>query len=51
MPKVMEYSGKNAQWPHSSSVGIVDGMGVVVLSKGKAKTSASAGVGPESVAD
>ncbi len=48
MPKVMEYSGENAQWPHSSSVGIVDGMGVVVLSKDKVKTSANAGVGAES---
>jgi hypothetical protein len=40
MPKVMEYASENIQWPNSSSIGAVDGMAVVVLSKEEDKTSA-----------
>jgi len=33
MPKVLEYAATHAPWPAPGSVGVVDGMGVVVLSK------------------
>ena len=32
-PKALEYAATHAPWPHPGSVGMVDGMGVVVLSK------------------
>ncbi len=35
MPKVIQYAAKHVPWPHPASVGIVDGIGVVVLSKDK----------------
>ena len=33
MPKVLEYAATHAPWPNPASVGIVDGLGVIVLSK------------------
>jgi hypothetical protein len=33
MPKVLEYAATHAPWPDPGSVGVVDGKGVVVLSK------------------
>ena len=33
MPKVLEFAATHPQWPHPASVGVVDGMGVVVLAK------------------
>jgi hypothetical protein len=33
MPKVLEYAATREPWPHPRSVGIVDGMAVVVLSR------------------
>jgi hypothetical protein len=33
MPKVLEYAAAHRPWPDPGSVGIVDGMGVVVFSK------------------
>ena len=33
MPKVLEFAASHPQWPHPASVGVVDGMGVVVFAK------------------
>ena len=33
MPKVLEYAASHLPWPNPASVGVVDGVGVVVLSK------------------
>jgi len=33
MPKVLEFAATHPQWPHPASVGVVDGMGVVVFAK------------------
>jgi hypothetical protein len=33
MPKVLEYAATHSPWPDPGSVGVVDGMGVVVFSK------------------
>jgi len=33
MPEVLEYAASHAPWPNPASVGVVNGMGVVVLSK------------------
>jgi hypothetical protein len=33
MPKVLEYAATHPPWPNPASVGIVDGMGVIVLSR------------------
>jgi hypothetical protein len=33
MPKVLEYAATHAAWPSPGSVGVIEGMGVVVLSK------------------
>jgi hypothetical protein len=33
MPKVLEFAATHPPWPHPASVGVVDGMGVVVLAK------------------
>jgi hypothetical protein len=33
MPKVLEYAATHAPWPDPDSVGVVDSIGVVVLSK------------------
>jgi hypothetical protein len=35
MPKVLEFARARSPWPNPSSVGVVDGMGVVVLSQPK----------------
>jgi len=32
LPKVLEYAAVHGAWPHPSSVGVVDGMGVIVFS-------------------
>lgn len=32
-PTALEYAAKHSQWPHPDSVGVVDGVAVVVLSK------------------
>jgi hypothetical protein len=34
MPGVLEYAANRPPWPHPESVGVVDGVGVVVFSKG-----------------
>ena len=36
MPKVLEYAATHPSWPEPGSVGVVDGMGVVVFSKRQA---------------
>ncbi|HWQ95581.1 MAG TPA: glucosyltransferase domain-containing protein [Gammaproteobacteria bacterium] len=36
-PKALEYAATHAPWPHPNSFGIVDGIGVLVLSKEPAK--------------
>jgi len=33
MPKVLEFAAAHPGWPHPASVGVVDGMGVVVFAK------------------
>jgi len=35
MPDVLEYAATHAAWPNPASVGVVNGIGVVVFSKGK----------------
>jgi len=43
MPKVLEYAATHRAWPNPESVGLVDGVAVVVLSKpGKAEASVPA---------
>jgi hypothetical protein len=32
MPRVMEFAASRQPWPHPQSIGVVDGVGVVVLS-------------------
>ena len=33
MPKILEFAATHSPWPHPASVGVVDGMGVVVFAK------------------
>jgi hypothetical protein len=33
MPNVLEYAATRASWPHPASVGVVDGVGVVIFSR------------------
>ena len=33
MPRVLEFAATHPKWPHPASVGVVDGMGVVVFAK------------------
>jgi hypothetical protein len=36
MPRVLEFAATHPPWPHPASVGVVDGMGVVVFAKPRA---------------
>jgi hypothetical protein len=38
-PSALEYATSHSQWPHSDSVGVVDGVAVVVLSTAVSKSS------------
>jgi hypothetical protein len=38
MPRVLEFAQTHKAWPHPESVGVIDGVGVVILSSpGKAE--------------
>jgi hypothetical protein len=41
MPKILAYAATHSPWPASGSVGVVDGIGVVVFSRSAPAPSAA----------